>query len=1025
MTLGIDRFSEFFVAANGRSPFPWQARLANQLFQSGWPACIDLPTASGKTACIDIAIFVAACQVNVPTEQRTVGRRVFFTVNRRVIVDEAFERSKSLAQKLLDAESQPTGILHDVAFALRSLNEETDPSIAPPLAIAQLRGGVYRDATWSRSLTQPMVVCTTVDQLGSRMLFRGYGVSDNALPIHAALCSHDATILLDEAHVTKAFCETLALLDRYQRVRDESTPIATPFRFVQMTATPQGEVEQPFQLGDEDYKNEVLRSRQTASKPASLISVDKKKSLSDRIAADAVEVGTAAPRAVGIIVNRVQTAREVAAKIERDAKIKGSGYRVHLVIGRMRPFDRDILQRDLRHSVGPNRPNVLDQSVYVVATQCLEVGADYDFDVLLTECASIDALRQRFGRLNRAGRKNEGGNPIEAFANIYFQPAAEKGDDPIYGTALTATWDWLHTNQDKDSKINFGITAFQGLWDQVSAAQRAEMSSPSSSAAILLPAHLDLLCQTSPRPTPEPEISYFIHGPQRSNADINVCWRADLGAEPNLWPDVVRLLPPTSLECMPVPIWTVRRWVAGQPVDKYRDTDVAVDDASQDPRHRNHHETQSKTVLLWRGMGDQTVAITDPAEIRPGDTIVISVRDGGWDVFGHIPGAPASDSLHAAPDVLDQALLQALSDIDIAEQCCRSKNLRHVVRIHPAFPYRLSLRSLPTNELREALHELAEQEFSNDSDVALDDVENQRSRQEKAAILDSLRRGLERHYYPRSDESSNSDDELLNEVVYCQTLMHRQAVLELPAPASDDEDDDRSQSSESVTLAEHTTHVVEQVRRAATKLNPRYSSVFEFAAMWHDLGKIDVRFQAMLSGRTPSESIERDLELAKSDSKRLTMVERDAIRRRSLLPIGFRHEFLSTQLVENVILKNGDYGDIEWELVLRLIESHHGYARPMAGVIIDHGESHSVQSNSVSLAELRSVNLRASKYWPEIELSGEERDAFVPLHRLDSGVIQRFWNLTRRFGWWGLAYVEAIQRLADQRASAAEEMRRA
>jgi CRISPR-associated endonuclease/helicase Cas3 len=88
------------------------------------------------------------------------------------------------------------------------------------------------------------------------------------------------------------------------------------------------------------------------------------------------------------------------------------------------------------------------------------------------------------------------------------------------------------------------------------------------------------------------------------------------------------------------------------------------------------------------------------------------------------------------------------------------------------------------------------------------------------------------------------------------------------------------------------------------------------------------------------------------------------------------------------------------DLVLHLIAAHHGFARPLAPMVEDK------EPPAVSIFDL---NLWAS-----------DRKDHAP-HRLDSGVLERFWGLTRQYGWWGLAFLESLLRCADQYASAMAE----
>ena len=73
----------------------------------------------------------------------------------------------------------------------------------------------------------------------------------------------------------------------------------------------------------------------------------------------------------------------------------------------------------------------------LIATQCIEAGADFDFDGMVTECASLDALRQRFGRVDRRGGRNARG------VVLVRSDQTRDSDDPVYGAALGRTWEWL------------------------------------------------------------------------------------------------------------------------------------------------------------------------------------------------------------------------------------------------------------------------------------------------------------------------------------------------------------------------------------------------------------------------------------------------------------------------------------------------------------------------------------------------------------------------------------------------------
>ena len=94
-----------------------------------------------------------------------------------------------------------------------------------------------------------------------------------------------------------------------------------------------------------------------------------------------------------IVCNQVKRAQELYENVENlYPKVKKM-----LVHSRYKRRDRARLETELRE-VFNNLENI---PCIVVSTQVVEVSLDISFDVMITECAPIDALTQRFGRINR------------------------------------------------------------------------------------------------------------------------------------------------------------------------------------------------------------------------------------------------------------------------------------------------------------------------------------------------------------------------------------------------------------------------------------------------------------------------------------------------------------------------------------------------------------------------------------------------------------------------------------------------
>ena len=760
---------------------------------------------------------------------------------------------------------------------------------AYPLIAGRLRGGTPREDDWARTPVQPTILCSTVDQVGSQLLFRGYGVSDAMKPIHAGLIGSDCLILLDEAHLSEPFRQTLVALKSLR------SPDQAPFGFAILTATPTVKAEQPFALSDADREHPTLSRRLDAKKEAHLVEIsgkhgeDTESQRAEAIAREATSVlarlqasGIAQP-AVGVVVNRVARARAVFERLRTELKASAT---VILLIGPARAVDRDEVAKELApiRTSHPEPPRQLRETLIVVATQTIEAGVDIDLDGLVTEAAALDALRQRFGRLNRAGRSIV----PEAVVVAHKEDLGAKAD-PVYEDRIKKTWEALKGLASRAGAIDFGV---QVLGDRIGE-NAAELAAPVKDAPILMPAYADLWSQTSPIPNADAEVALFLHGPDRSPAAVQIVWRADVYEQDDLRPamgnegerarliELFKLVPPRAAEAIEVPLWALRAWFKQAGVKQ-----ADFSDTVERGREEEHERRAGRCAFRWAGEDSDHTGVVYGSALRNGDLIVVPADYGGSDQWGWHP--------HASDRVTD-----------VAEKA--------------AWPYharRFAVRVTPELIAQEIRQQRGGEDDSNANADGLDDLAamlgqtlGDHGEERSEILLDAVlalklplelktklemlraqgrRRGpLERKFAYGGEPARG--------VIFIapRGLKPNGDAMALSATPSTETEELGAASDRALDLASHCKDVHAWAAAFARDagLPPPVAGDVGLAGLLHDLGKADPRYQAYYAGGTPY-GPDAERALAKSGQVRLP----PGAWERAGLPPHWRHEALSVRL---------------------------------------------------------------------------------------------------------------------------------
>lgn len=850
-------FEASFRKLTGNPPFPWQAKLFEFFTQgpNAIPSRCDIPTGLGKTSVIACWLLAREVNASLPT-------RLVYVVNRRTVVDQTTEEVK----KYLTA--------------------------IPALKVSTLRGQFADNREWSADPSMPAVICGTVDMIGSRLLFSGYGIGFKSRPLHAGFLGQDSLIVHDEAHLEPAFQDLLIAIQKEQQ--HGRFPDRTPLRVMELSATSRSDHE-PFRLTEAERRppenmpkppSEPIHhvwQRLRSPKAISFVGVSRN-AVAETIASLAV-LQRDSGRAILIFVRTIEDVDAILKSI-RDKKTGVTADQVRILTGTMRGLERDrLLTGDTVFARFMPTPQIApcNGTVFLLSTSAGEVGIDISADQLICDLVPLDSMIQRLGRVNRRGEK-------ESLVDVVHETDRNaKPSSPKFEAARWATFaslqrlpaSTLAAASDHHGRREASPLAIGALVSTLTEAERDAAFTPPPdllpTADILFDAW-SLTTITGKLPG-RPAIEPYLHGiADWEPAQTQVAWRTEVGKiSGNLLADHP---PEELLELYPLKPHELLADRSKRVFDKLRKWNPPTD------------------FPIWVIDDEGIVTPTTHADIVngrddaiDGKTILLPPEAGGLTVEGLFdPKAPPDAPVNH--DVADEWMVDG-------------RVMRHRAEVSP------------------------------------DD--------EKPSASSGMRliRRIDLHD-PDSDEDANP--------TRFWKWFARPNALEPDANAGRE-----------YLLDDHTRDIGDAIAAIIGRLNlpDDVKRAVIVAATCHDLGKYHQRWQRSIGND------KYDAEVWAKSGKRAGRRER----------ITYRHEFGSVLDVRSRDEFKALSPEMQ-DLALHLIAAHHGRARP---------------------------------HFTEAEALDDRHPADCAHESTE--VIRRFARLQRRYGRWGLAYLESLVRAADYAAS--------